>query len=208
MARRYAGQHGSRQGCFAQHSFSRRHRGQGPGGRHAKGRHGLAHNVLAQDRTERGSAVAAAGERVWAGAFELDVVAHAVTGHHFSQQVGAAVAELRDEMTRTGGRHRPAPEARTLGHAVAGQDLHALCARQCIRIQTQVPGQFHIQLDQTRGRYRCRIQPGVEALRQPRIGVFEAKSSPNPLLPKSTRGESFVPKVRTASGTPGALLPI
>ena len=176
VARRYPGQHGSRQDCFAQHPFPRGHRGQGPGGRHAQRRHGLAHDVLAQDRTERGSAVAAAGEGGGAGALELDVVAHAVTPHHLAQQVGAAVAELRHEMPELvpgiGQRQRLGP----LGHAVAGQNLHSLRARQRVRIQPQVARQFHIQLDQARGRYRCRVHPSVEVLRQPRIGVFETET--------------------------------
>ena len=130
VARCDAGEDGSRQEALAEHSLAGGDRGQGAGGRHAQRRHGLAHDVFAQDRTERGAAVAAAGEGGGAGAFELDVVAHAVAPDHLAQQVGAAVAELRHEMPELvpgiGERQRLGP----LGHAVAGQDLHALRAGQ------------------------------------------------------------------------------
>src|SRR5260370_15428624 len=98
VARRNPGQDGSRQDCFPKDAFTRGHRSQSTGGRHAQLRHGLAYDVLAQDGTERGSAVAATGEGRTAGALELDVVAHAVTPHYLPQQVGTAVAELRHEM--------------------------------------------------------------------------------------------------------------
>ena len=50
-----------------------------------------------------------------------------------------------------------------------------LCACEGVRIEAQVMGQFYIHLDQARGCYRCRVYPGIEALRQPRIRVFETK---------------------------------
>src|ERR1017187_1724300 len=84
VARRYPGQHGSRQGSFPQDSFSRGDRSKGPGGGHAHCCHSLTHDVLAQDRTKRGSAVAAARERSPTGALELNVVAHAVTAHYLA----------------------------------------------------------------------------------------------------------------------------
>src|SRR5260370_28679742 len=77
-----SGEYGSRQGCFAQHSVARCDRGERPGGWHAESRHGLADDVLAQDRTEGGSAVAAAGEGGWTGALEPGVVARAGSSHH------------------------------------------------------------------------------------------------------------------------------
>ena len=64
-----------------------------------------------------------------------------------------------------------------LGHAVAGQDLHASLARERGLIQAQATGQFHVHLHQARGRYRCWVQSRVEALRQPRIGIFETETN-------------------------------
>ena len=59
-------------------TFAGGHGGEGARRRHAQRRHGLADDVLAKDRAERGSAVAAAGEGGSAGTLELDVVAYAV----------------------------------------------------------------------------------------------------------------------------------
>ena len=96
--------------------------GERAGGGHAERGHGFADEVLAQDGAEGGTAVAAAGERRGAGAFELNIVARAVAGEDFAEQVGAAVAKLRDEvaelMTGIGFGQRLGP----FGNAVAGED--------------------------------------------------------------------------------------
>src|ERR1019366_8796462 len=78
MARRDSAKHSPRKNGLAHHLLPRRHGSQGPGGRNADRRHGLAHDVLAQYRPECGPAVAAAGERGWAGTFKLNVVAHTI----------------------------------------------------------------------------------------------------------------------------------
>ena len=127
------------------------HRGQGPGSGHAERRHGFADDVLAQDRAERGSAVAATGERSWAGALELDVVAYAVAPDHFAQQVGAAIAELRHKMAELVSGIGLCQRLGSLGDAVAGQDLDALRTGQRVRIEPEVQGQFYIDLNQDVG---------------------------------------------------------
>ena len=140
MTRRYPGQYGSRQRRFAEYVLPCGHRGQRPGGGHAQRCHGLAHDVLAQDGTERRPAIAAARERSPTGAFELDIVAHPVAPHHLAQQDGAAIAELRHEMAELVAGIRLRQRLAALGHAVSCQDLHAFRARQRVCIQSQHPG--------------------------------------------------------------------
>ena len=171
----YPGEHSPRQNCFAQYSFSGGDCGQGARSRNTQRRHGLAHQVLAQNRAQRGSAVPTARERGAAGTLKLDIVAHAIASYDLAQQVSSAVTELRHKMAELVpgighgewlGAHR---------HQVAGQDRHPLCACEGVRIEAQLMGQSSIHLDQARGCYRCRVYPGVEALRQPHIRVFETK---------------------------------
>ncbi len=61
------------------------------------------------------------------------------------------------------------------GHQVAGQNRHALCAREGVRIESQVTGQFYIHLDQAWSRDRRRVYPSVEVLGQARVCVFKTK---------------------------------
>ena len=81
-------------------------------------------DVLAQNRTQCGSAIAAAGERCAAGTLKLDVVAHAIASYDLAQQVGAAVAQLRHKMPELvpGVGHGKGLGA--LGHQVACQYRH------------------------------------------------------------------------------------
>ena len=60
--------------------------------------HRFAHDVLAQDRAERGAAIAAAGERGGARALELDVPADAVLVDDLAEQDRAAIAELGNKL--------------------------------------------------------------------------------------------------------------
>ena len=126
---------------------------------------------------ERGSAVAATRERSPPGSLELDVVAHAVTPHHLTQQAGAPVAKLRDEgpelVAGIGLRHGLGP----LSHVVAGQNLNPVLAPERVRIKSQFPRQFVIQLHETWRRDRCGIQSRVKVLRQPRIRVVKAEAN-------------------------------
>ena len=135
MGRRYPRQHGSGQGHIPQHPLPRGHRGQGARSGHAERRHGLAHNVLTQHGPECGSAIASARERGPAGALELDVVALAVPSNHFTQQVGAAIAELRHKIAELVSGIGLRERLRPFGYAVACQDFHASSARQSVRVQ-------------------------------------------------------------------------
>ena len=144
-------------------------------GRDAERRHRLADDVFAQHRTERRAAVAAARERRRARALELDVAPHARAIDHLAQQDGAAVAELRHEVAELVAGIGERDRLRAGGEAVAGQDLDGLRRRQHVGIEAELAGQRLVDLDQARRRDRRRIEPGIEALRQPRIAVVEAQ---------------------------------
>ena len=116
------------------------------------------------------------GEGGRARSLKLDVVAHTVTPNDPPQQVGASVVELRYEITTLVTRIGERQRFGTFGDTAAGQDLDAFRASQHLRIQPQVRGQFHIQLNQVRCRDRGWVKPDVETLRQSRIGVFEAET--------------------------------
>jgi len=72
--------------------------GEGSGSGDTEGGHSFAEDVLAEDGAEGGAAVSATGEGGGAGALELDVVALAVARDDFAEEVGAAVAELGNEV--------------------------------------------------------------------------------------------------------------
>jgi hypothetical protein len=137
--------------------------------------HGLAHDIFAQDRTERGTAVPPARERRRPRALKLDVVTPPIASHHLAQQVGASVAESRNEMPELmpgiGQRQRFG----SIGYAVARKDLHALCACQRVRIESQAACKLNVQLHQARGCHGRWAHTSVERPWQSRIGIFEAE---------------------------------
>ncbi len=98
MAARDAGQDSSGQRRLAVHGAPRRHHGQGARRGNAQRVHRLTHDVLAQHRTDRGQAVAAAGERRGPRALEVDVAKAAVSADDLCQQERAPVAETRVEL--------------------------------------------------------------------------------------------------------------
>ena len=107
----------------------------------AQREHGLADDVFAQHRSERGAAVAAARKRRRAGALELDVAADAVRVDDFAEQNGAAIAQLGHKMPElvAGIGHRDRVGA--LRDALAGENLGAFRAIEQVRIEPQLDGQ-------------------------------------------------------------------
>ncbi len=61
------------------------------------------------------------------------------------------------------------------GDAIACENLYALRACECAGIEAQSPGEFYVHLDEARGCYGGGVYPGVETLRQSRVGVFETE---------------------------------
>ena len=123
MACGHAGEHGAGQHGLAHHVLARGHGGQRAGGRDAQGKHRLADDVFAQDRPERGAAVAPARERRWARSLELDVASDAVSVDDLAEQDGPAVAKLGDELPElvAGIGHRDRIGA--VGEALSGEDF-------------------------------------------------------------------------------------
>ncbi len=123
--------------------------------------HGLTHDALAQHRTDRGQAVATAGERRGPRALEVDVAKAAVGVDDLSQQEGAPVAETPGELAEL-------VSGIGLGHR-SGAPGHEVADQQAQTIQARQPGGFEGQL----GRQRLveREQSRVEdLLRLPRQG--------------------------------------
>ena len=112
MACGHARQHGAGLGLLAIDRLAGGHRHQGAGRRDAEGGHGLADDVLAQHRAERGAAVAAARERRPPGPLEVDVAADAVRDRRPRRGGSPARRRAAARSGRTGARHRPWRSAR------------------------------------------------------------------------------------------------
>ena len=98
VAGRHAGEHRAGQGAsVAKHRFAAGHHRQCAGGGNAQRVHGLAHQVLAQYRAERGLAVAAARKRRAARTLERNVAPLAVYIDDLAQQQCPSVAQLGRE---------------------------------------------------------------------------------------------------------------
>ena len=175
MAGGDAGKHGAGQQGLAHHVLACDHGGERSRGRDTERRHRLADDVFAQHRTERGAAVATARKRRRARPLELDVAAHAVGVDDFAEQDGAAVTELRHEMTElvAGIGHRN--RVRALGNTLAGQDLGSLGALEEVGIEAKVDRERPVQFDQPRGCHGRRDYPREKIRRQGRIGILEGK---------------------------------
>src|SRR5262249_58412304 len=92
-----AGEHRTRQRRLSADRLTRGNDGKRPGCGDTERVHGLADDVLAQNRAKRRPAIAVAGERGGAGTLELDVAAHAIQIDDFAKQQGATVTQLGNE---------------------------------------------------------------------------------------------------------------
>ena len=126
--------------------------------------HRLTHDVLAQHRTDRGQAVAAARERRGPRALEVDVAKAAVSVDDLSQQEGAPVAETRGELAElvsgVGLRHRSG----AAGYEVADQQAQAIEAPQPGGVEAQLGRQRLVEHEQSRVENLLRL-PGQGHLR-------------------------------------------
>ena len=126
--------------------------------------HRLAHDVLAQHRTDRGQTVAAARERRGPRALEVDVAKAAVTVDDLSEQEGPPVAQTRRVLAElvagVGLRHRSGPA----GYQVADQQAQAIEAAQEGGVEAQLGGQRLVEHQQSRVENLLRL-PGQGHLR-------------------------------------------
>ena len=171
-----ARQHRARQHGLAHHRLAGGDRRERARGRNAQRRHRLADDVFAQHRAQRRAAVAAARERRGARALELDVAPHARAIDHLAQQDGAAIAELRHEVAELvagiGERDRLGTDRRCGCRPGSRRPAASPAGRGRGRARA---ASASLSLDQARRRDRRRIEPGVEALGQPRIAVVEGE---------------------------------
>ena len=111
MAARDAGEHGPRQRRLALDGAPGGHHGQRPGGRDAERVHGLADDVLAKHRPDRGETVAAARERRGARPLEVKVAKPAVGRRELRPATVPGRRRGAERSHRTGVRRRPGPPA-------------------------------------------------------------------------------------------------
>ena len=158
---------------LAVNRFAGGHRRQRAAGRNAECEHRLADDVLAQNRAERRAAVAIAREGCQAGTFELNVVTLAVPAHDFAEQDRTAISEARVPATELVARVYSRDRFGAVGHVVAGYGFDPGFGFEPGRIDTELCGEFVVDPDQRRVRYRHRRLAHVETLRQLRVGVIE-----------------------------------
>ncbi len=137
--------------------------------------HRLADDVFAQDRPERGAAVAAAGERGRAGTLQLDVAAHAVAVDDFAEQDGTAVAELGNKVAELVARIGHRDRVGAIRQALSGKDFRPFRGLQNVGIEPEVNRKRPVQLDQPGRGDRGRRDAGKKVCRQRRIGVLEGE---------------------------------
>ena len=106
--------------------FTRRHGGQCARGRHAEFCHGLADQVFTQYRPQCGAPVTAARQGRAPGPFQVDVMVNAVRSGNLAQQEGAAIPQLRNEVSELMAGIGHGQGLGTLGDTIAGKDGRAL----------------------------------------------------------------------------------
>ena len=166
MAARHARQHGAGQGAgLAKDGLPGGDRRQGARRRDAEGVHGLAQDVLPQDRPEPGPAVTPPGEGRAAGTLELDVEALARRVQDLAQENRPAIAEPWHEAAElvTGVGHGQGVRPRR--HLVAREHGQTLGRAQGLRVQAELIGKGLVELDEPGLWDRNRRLPGEEALR-------------------------------------------
>src|SRR3979411_806214 len=134
VAGRDAGEHGPGQRRLAQHALAGHDSGERSPGWDSKRRHRLADDVFAQHRTERRAAIAPARKWRRAGPLELDVTADSIRIDHLTEQDGAAITELRNEMTALMASISHRNRVCAVGNLLAGEDLDSLGTAQPVRI--------------------------------------------------------------------------
>ncbi len=126
MAARDARQHRPRQRGLAIDRLARRDDRERARRRDAEGLHGLAEDILPQDRSEPGPPVAPAREGRAARALELDVEALARRVQDLAEEDRPTVAELRHEVAELVAGIGHGQRVRAVGHPVAREHSHAV----------------------------------------------------------------------------------
>ncbi len=170
-----AGEDGAGQGRFAEDGLAGEDGGEGAGGGDAEGGHGFRDEVFAEDGTEGGASVSAAREGRGTGAFELDVEAAAGGGELLAEEVGAAVAELGDEVAELAAGVGLGEGFGAGCDAVAGKDFDAGGGGERGGVDAEVYGEGGVELDERGGRDGGGVDAGVETRGQAGVGVVEAE---------------------------------
>src|SRR5690606_38478467 len=89
------GENGTGQNPIAEDMFASGHCGKTAAGGHPQGGHGFADNVFPQHRTQWRATIPHARKGSLPRPLELDVITAAIFAHHFTEEDGATVPELR-----------------------------------------------------------------------------------------------------------------
>jgi hypothetical protein len=141
--------------------------------RNPERRHSFADNVFTQHRPKGRTSVATPGKWRRAGAFELDVAAHAGAVDDLAKKNGASITELRDESPELVASISHGERLATPGHQVTREHLHTLGRDKPFWIEPEVQGELCIQADQTRCGDRRGLKTGEKTIRQPRVAVIK-----------------------------------
>src|ERR1700729_524169 len=135
--------------------------------------HGFADEIFAQDWPQCSAAIPASGERRLARALQLDIAPLAVAVHDLAKEDCAAVAKLRNEITKLmpGISHRDRLGARR--NDVAGKYCCQLVRFESSSIDAQFRRKRFVEFDQARLCDRGRRKPRGKMLRQARIAIGE-----------------------------------
>ena len=158
-------QHRAGQHRLAKHRLAGRHHRERARRRDAEGVHRLADQHLAQHRTDRRLAVAAARERRPARALQGDVATPAGAIDHLAEQHRPTVAELRREAAELVPGVGLGDRLGAFGHRVAGEERRAGLAAERRRVEAELFGQRRVEEQRLRRRHGLGAPRHREALR-------------------------------------------
>jgi hypothetical protein len=145
MAGGDTGEDGAGERCFPTDGFPCRDGGQRAGGGYAQRMHGFADDIFAQHRPQCRLAIAAPRKGRATGAFQLHIPAPTMAVDQLAEQEGAAIAQLRGEMTELMPRISLGERMRLFRHSVPRKNGGTEIAIQCRAIEPQFFGQRVVQ---------------------------------------------------------------
>jgi hypothetical protein len=145
----------------------------GAGSGDAEGVHGFSHQIFTEDGADGGFAVATSREGSAAGAFELDVASLAVSVDDFTEQEGAAVAELGDEVAELVAGVGLRDDGSAFGGLVAREDFRGV---ELIWVEAEFYRQGGVELEKFWGGSGVGLAWGVEAFEISCVGVVEVEA--------------------------------
>ena len=173
MARRDADEQRAGQLRLARDVLAGRDDRERPSRRDAERVHRLADHVLAQHRTDRCLAIAAARERRATRALQVQIATPAVDVEQLAEQQRAAIAEAPDEHAELVTGVRLCHRRRARGRGVADEHGDAGRRSERIGIDAQLGGQLLVERQQARSRRGRGLPRHVQAFQLTNVRVVE-----------------------------------